>query len=221
MKFSVAKDRLDFTPRADKTGPGSYHPSSQATWEVSPGWKFGGGQRVLSGAPKAPTTPAPDLEQRDNTKYNRAPQYRFGSTKRSLVIPGGHFPPAVDIDAGAKTQGKWRCELPGPGQHNPDDRATSGVVAGPSFSATPRREAYTNIKTHNPGPGAYTAPTVEAPQRCMFGKAARMMVVDTKTTPGPGQYLAATSRTGQAEVGVGGPKWSIPQRKELDLLKHV
>merc|ERR1712232_1402090 len=112
------------------------------------------------------------------------------------------------------------CKLPGPGQHDPDDRTSSRKSSCPSYGMTPRRDPYSDSSTFNPGPGEYlpssTDPPMPAP--CKFGSGPRMLAtISHKKTPGPGSYSVDKTCTGHATVADSAPKWYMTARKELEL----
>mmetsp|Transcript_50035 Transcript_50035/g.88179 ORF Transcript_50035/g.88179 Transcript_50035/m.88179 type:complete len:274 (-) Transcript_50035:81-902(-) len=212
--------------KRDKVGPGAYHPRRTVTEKAAPGYGFGRARRVLSETRSErhrndPGTPAPQMEQKDNQNYVHAPKYSFGSEEKFFRCPG--------IWSDLPGRGS---KMPGPGEHNPDDRITSRPdmkINGPSWSATPRRggvETKLSSRSFTPGPGAYrpedAAPTseVKVTPRYKFGTAARLAGVEVdKKAPGPGQYSTTnTTRTGHSSVGGSAPKWSMPGRQELDLM---
>jgi len=221
--FSIGSGREDRAPRKARAGPGSYYPKLDLTTPKQSCYGFGRSRRLLGRAAREGLhdTPAPRLVQGDTNDlgsgrhFTKAPSFGFGSENRFSTVIG---------DA-CNTAGRG-TKMPGPGEHNPDDHFSSKAGLGPSFSVTLSRRDNAVKKQHfradGPGPGEYkvadrgsqkykTAPSFG------FGTTARPMGCHAKSKlPGPGTYstLNAT-RTGHNCVG--GPKWSMRGRQELDV----
>lgn len=217
--FSMGRGRDD-TPatktskvdRRQQVGPGKYNPRTDCMWKRSPGWGFGGSQRPL--LQDAKEGPGPEMPHMDSSRYDRAPRFGFGSIDRSKPTP---VVPVV----GAPIRQARRCRMPGPGDHNPNESVSSEITSCPNYSFGVLRDEVKQ-KTmpcpplYNPGPGQYVLENGEAhtsPKvpRCKFGTSPKMPPKE-RITPGPGEYINVTTRTGGRTVGGASPKWGFSGR---------
>lgn len=212
--------------RADKdlkgkapVGPGLYNPNDEALRKRSRGAVFGSQARQLNTVRKT-VTPAPSLHiDGDDPRYSRSPRYGFGSDERPKTCN-------ALINSQARD-----CQTPGPGDHNPNQDASSTQTSGQHFSfgrqpvgrqGQDQEEAEKCGKKYFYGPSPMNyeilpgeAYTVPATPRCCFGRSPRMgmaeRVQNLRDTPGPGAYgrVNATRRGATADSA---PKWSLTER---------
>mmetsp|Transcript_89791 Transcript_89791/g.262479 ORF Transcript_89791/g.262479 Transcript_89791/m.262479 type:complete len:260 (+) Transcript_89791:54-833(+) len=211
------------TPDSARLGPGAYHPRTDVACVRAPGGGFGRSRRLLSEPPPSHApTPGPDLPQSDGPRWKASPRYGFGSEVKNFRAP-------VLWNSGPGRGAR----SPGPGEHCPDDRATSqhAATAGPSYSMrAPESKPHAPGKgpKPSPGPGAYSREESDthsslrpSAPRAKFGTEARLEPgpgSGRRALPGPGRYDATgVTRTGHGSFGDSAPRWTMSARRELDL----
>eukprot|EP00927_Polykrikos_kofoidii_P056559 TRINITY_DN50660_c0_g1_i1.p1 TRINITY_DN50660_c0_g1~~TRINITY_DN50660_c0_g1_i1.p1 ORF type:complete len:284 (-),score=21.39 TRINITY_DN50660_c0_g1_i1:128-979(-) len=226
--YSIPSGRTEPVGRQDKGGPAQFFPTLDASTRMSPGargFSFGGARRELSNTSKARVTPGPENGQRDGSdKFGRTPNYGFGSTQRTFVIPGKFAEKEGNAVKGFKT--------PGPGTHDPEYEGTSGrrkIVSYPVQQRrepliTPRKAAFASFTGKamqaSPGPGQYS-PTAGLAEP-IGGDASRAFripaarVAELRVTPGPTDYDVRINNEGHPGICTDGaaPKWTMPTRDD-------
>jgi len=129
--FSMASDGGRMA-RKKKTrmGPGSHHPKYEVVESCHHGHVFSG-QKRFERVVGCADTPGPTLLHGDHPRFKRPPTFGFGNTEKFFMCPG----------LWGKAQLGRGLKMPAPGEHNPDDSASSRRPTGPAYSATPRRNA--------------------------------------------------------------------------------
>jgi hypothetical protein len=199
--FSMSKAHRDLTAPDEKSdvGPGKYRPNEfvmtpstrgAVRWVPSP-------ERVMSNSPRAPN-PAPCLDQCDNIRYARSPQYGFGRSARFKMRTVG---------------------LPGPGVYDPKADATSKMATSQEFSFgirdphQPREKVPRTRASRRPASmETYAGRTI---LHSSFGTSQRLGLIEKgKDTPGPGQYgpFYPLSDSLDSAMSAAGPKWSMTPR---------
>mmetsp|Transcript_79922 Transcript_79922/g.124629 ORF Transcript_79922/g.124629 Transcript_79922/m.124629 type:complete len:128 (-) Transcript_79922:8-391(-) len=123
--------------------------------------------------------------------------------------------------------------MPGPGEHNPSDQASSRTPRSCVFSAGANRDnrpAVRPKRDDGPGPGEYKIDNsghmtslARAAPKFGFGTSERFMGATEagrrkcEKSPGPGAYaMLNTTRTGHSTLA-SSPRWTMAGRQELDL----
>jgi len=175
-------------------------------------------------AHSAPGPGAYPITQPDKCKFQRAPNFVFGSGARDgnsgLGAPGpGQYSPfdpnesAPKFGFGTSTRGAIsgrRSQTPGPGTY--DQR--SGLEGGPKYTAAPRRGNESRAPGV-PGPGAYKpidGAASEVAPKWGFGSSSRSGLTTLSGTPGPGTYNQESLLTGSA-TKASCPKYSMKPRR--------
>lgn len=215
---SMAHGTTATSSRRDRLGPGAHHPkwSETSTYKRSLGFGFSKqGRPMNEQSPRLlnAATPHSQLEADDHSSFKKSPKFSFGSMERKEI------------------RGEQRgARRPDPGSYNSNDLVTSRMSSTPAYSASPRREPCEGPvkKSLEPGPGTHSIEACgksvfKVAPRARFSTAPRGVAEDTpaasrkaRSVPGPGQYTANSTRTGQFG-NTCSPAWSMPGRAELDL----
>jgi len=215
--FTMASGREEKGGKKTRAGPGAYYPRLQLSRPTERCYGFSRTRRFGEEPAVKVDGPAPKLEQGDNAKFNRAPGHGFGTEEKFFKTPGAS---SDYVPRGMK--------MPGPGEHNPDDHATSNahVTNAVKWAKPPPLDQKNVIKMSNvPGPGehkaqqSYDTVCEKTTPKFGFGTTARLMGAHRKSySPGPGAYSTMnTTRTGHSCVGGSAPRWSMASRPEIDL----
>lgn len=147
-------------------GPGQYSNKNTDTVKLkSPEWKIGTSQRD-SFRPRA-FSPGPGMYTAIDNGLS-APKYHFGTKS------------VTDFN-------KFKKNIPGPGQYNPETNAFSKI----GFSFTSRHNPSNKDLMGKPGPGTYDARTTLSQTLGKIGSSQKGEPLVSKmvlNNPGPGQY---------------------------------